>query len=648
MTGEGFGKAEVKATGLGSTLTKFAALGGAALAVVGYESIKMASKFDASMEMLHTQAGVPQAAIGQLKAGVLALASQVGQSPDSLAESLYHVASNMASLGAKGPQMLNVVKVAAEGARVGGADLVDVTNALTAAVASGIPGVQNYSQAMGALNATVGAGDMKMQDLAEAFGTGMVAVVKGYGLSLKDVGAALATFGDNNIRGAHAGTLLKMTVASLAVPSAGAKKQLAELGITTTTLANDMQHGGLLAAIEDLNTRLHKAGLTAQTAGPLLTTLFTKKSGPGIAILLDQLDRFKSKYSAITDGANQFGDAWQKTLAQTSTVFAQLKGWLDALMISIGERVIPVVKAFGEFLLNNKTAVQVTLLVIAGLVAVLGTYVVVVKAVTLATEIWGVVQKILNRELTLSPIGLVVTALALLTIGLMEAYKHSKAFRDAVHDVGVIAKEAFGWVLNAAREVFDWIRSHWPLILGILMGPIGLAVAWIVTHWRTVMQAAGDVVDFVKGIWGDMEQILIAPIESAYNTIMGWFNSIANFVGGIPGMVQNAVNSIPVVGGVLHSLGLAHGGITGAAGGGPRGGFTMVGEYGPELVRMPYGSQVYSSAQSAGMLGAGGGGGGGVLQLELVGGGDDLLIRWLRQAIRVRGGNVQKVLGAGS
>ena len=54
---------------------------------------------------------------------------------------------------------------------------------------------------MGALNAIVGAGDMKMQDLAEAMGTGMVAVVKGYGLSLKDVGAALATFGDNNIRG---------------------------------------------------------------------------------------------------------------------------------------------------------------------------------------------------------------------------------------------------------------------------------------------------------------------------------------------------------------------------------------------------------------------------------------------------------------
>ena len=71
---------------------------------------------------------------------------------------------------------------------------------------SGIKGAQNYNQAMGALNATVGAGDMTMQDLADALSNGVMPVVKNYGLSLlDDVGAALATFGDNNIRGAAGG-----------------------------------------------------------------------------------------------------------------------------------------------------------------------------------------------------------------------------------------------------------------------------------------------------------------------------------------------------------------------------------------------------------------------------------------------------------
>ena len=143
-----------------------------ALAGIGYESIKMATSFQSAMERLVTQAGVPQNELGALKSGILSLAGAVGFSPESLSESLYHVASNMASLGASAPTMLNAVKIAAEGAATGGANLEDVTNALTATIASGITGANNFSQAMGALNATVGAGDMKMQDLADALGIG--------------------------------------------------------------------------------------------------------------------------------------------------------------------------------------------------------------------------------------------------------------------------------------------------------------------------------------------------------------------------------------------------------------------------------------------------------------------------------------------
>lgn len=55
------------------------------------------------------------------------------------------------------------------------------------------------------------------------------------------------------------------------------------------------------------------------------------------------------------------------------------------------------------------------------------------------------------------------------------------------------------------------------------------------------------------------------------------------------------------------AAGFAHGGITGAATGGARGGMTWVGERGPELVRLPYGSTVTphesSKAMAAGMSG---------------------------------------------
>ena len=138
----------------------------------------MASKFQAAMELIHTQAGVAQSAIAGLSGGVLSLAGQVGESPDSLAAALYHVESSFQSVGISGSKALSLVQIAAEGARTGNADLVDVTNALDATIVSGVGGIHSYSQAMGALNAIVGTGDMTMQNLADAMGTGLMAAGK--------------------------------------------------------------------------------------------------------------------------------------------------------------------------------------------------------------------------------------------------------------------------------------------------------------------------------------------------------------------------------------------------------------------------------------------------------------------------------------
>lgn len=91
----------------------------------------------------------------------------------------------------------------------------------------------------------------------------------------------------------------------------------------------------------------------------------------------------------------------------------------------------------------------------------------------------------------------------------------------------------------------------------------------------------------------------------------------------------------------------ASGGIVGAAAsGGVRGGLTWVGENEPELLELPVGSRVWSGPDSRRMAGAAAGGVSRV-ELEIRSSGnaaDELLLKWLRQAIRVRGGNVQLVL----
>ncbi|MEW2272177.1 phage tail tape measure protein [Streptomyces griseofuscus] len=395
---------------------KTAMLGAAGLVAIGAESVKMASKFDASMAQLHTQAGVSKDKIAGLKQGVLDLAGKVGQDPDSLAESLYHVESNFESMGISSSKALKLTETAAKGATVGHADLVDVTNALTAAVASGIPGVQNMDKAMGVLNATVGVGDMKMQDLANAFGSGMVATVKGFGLSITDVGAALAVFGDNNIRGSLAGNQLRMSVMALAHPVATAGDALTRLGLQQDTLSKDMQKGGLKLALEDLVGHMKKAGISSKEQGDIITQAFGRKAGAGLNVLVSQMDRLESKYPALAEGASKFGDAWKGTQETFAFQMKALQASFDALMITLGNKLIPPLQSVVSLMLAHKSATVGVVAALGGLLAATVAVSAAMKAAAAAQLLWAAGAK------SVAALTTVFEAVALKAMYMKEAF----------------------------------------------------------------------------------------------------------------------------------------------------------------------------------------------------------------------------------
>jgi TP901 family phage tail tape measure protein len=534
------GEVQAEKTGLasrmsgvaGAGLAKFGMLGSMALAGIGVESVKMAMSFQQSMERLVTQAGVPQKELGSLKSGILGLAGAVGFSPESLSESLYHVASNMASLGATAPQMLGAVKIAAEGAKVGGANLEDVTNALTAAIASGIPGVQNYSQAMGALNAIVGAGDMKMQDLSEAMGSGLMAVVKGYGLSLKDVGAALDVFGDNNIRGSHAATDLRMAVQALAVPAAAGKAELAGMGLSMTSLATTMREHGLLAALEELQGRFKSAGITASEQGQVITEIFGKKAGVGLAVLMDQMDRLKSKYPDITAGADNFGKAWGATQQTTGQQLDELRATFESLGVAIGTKLLPVISAFAGFLDRNRAVLQALAPIILAIVA--------------AMTAWAGIMKIIDILSDLNPWTIAIMAVIAAVVLLVEHWK----------TIEKVAKEVFKAVTGAVSTAFDWIKGHWPLLLAILTGPVGLATLFIIKHWAQLREDTAAAFDFLR-------HAIASKLDQVRHDMASWGDDVINWFKALPGRILRALGDlshllwnagVSILDGLLHGM----------------------------------------------------------------------------------------------
>jgi hypothetical protein len=121
-----------------------------------------------------------------------------------------------------------------------------------------------------------------------------------------------------------------------------------------------------------------------------------------------------------------------------------------------------------------------------------------------ATKAWAAAQRVLNLVLQMNPLGLVIAGITVLIALFVLAYKRSATFRAIVQGAMHGVQVAIGWVVNAARTVFDWVRNHWPLLLGILTGPIGLAVVAITKNWDRIMAGVRTLRDGIVDVWNKL------------------------------------------------------------------------------------------------------------------------------------------------
>lgn len=138
-------------------------------------------------------------------------------------------------------------------------------------------------------------------------------------------------------------------------------------------------------------------------------------------------------------------------------------------------------------------------------------------AAAVATGIWTAAQWALNTALSANPIALIIIGIVALIAILVVAYKESSTFR-------AIVTGAFHDVTGAATATFGWIKAHWPLLLAILTGPVGLAVLAIVKNW-------GKITTFFKGVpkalgsaMSTVASALTSPFKTAFNAIASIWN----------------------------------------------------------------------------------------------------------------------------
>lgn len=345
---------------------------GAAVAGVSAVSVKMAADFQTQMELVRTQAHDTTDNIQQLGDQVKQLSTATGIGPDELAQGLYHVTS----VGYTGAAAMQILTQAAKEAQIAGANLDDTTYSLTSVMNTFGYGADKAHDTMAQLNAIVGAGDMRFQDLNGAISTGFLAAGDTFGVSLQSMGAALAYLTDRGASAEESATRLKMSVTLLGAPTKQAAGILGDLGlgadevkqrtsamddalkasgVTTTQLSDDMRKpDGIMVALQDLATHMEKGGLTAdETAATLSRAFGGGRSGAAIMSMIQHLDVLKNKYDAIGKGASDFDSDWQITLGNFNIQWQRVQASLDVLAISWGQKLLPVATVFMRLLADD-------------------------------------------------------------------------------------------------------------------------------------------------------------------------------------------------------------------------------------------------------------------------------------------------------
>lgn len=508
-------EAKGEMAGVEDTSSKFGVMGKAALLgvaagaiAIGGESVKMASDFQSTMELIATQAHAGQSEVDSMKQSVLNLAPAVGIGPEKLAEGLYHIEST----GLRGKAALDVLQSSAQEAALGMANFDDVTYAMSGVMSVGMKDVKNAADGVAYLNTIVGTGDMRMGDLAQAIGTGVLPAFKNAGLGMTDFGAAMSTLTDNSMPAQVAANHLRTAVALIQNQSKPAAAALASIGIGQGQLAKDLaKPDGLLVAMQDLQDHLKKSGKTAVEQGQIISKAFGgAKSASTVETLLGELDKLKGKYKemgGVAARAKQQQDDWQHAQSTFKQKMNEVGAQIQAWGIEIGTKLLPILSKVADWFMHSVSWLGQHQAIVKTLAAVLGT---VLVGALMSVVIWA---------------G--KTAVSMVTGPI-------KSFIAVGKGAAGFAKNIMGGLSGAESAVGTWGGRFGKLLSGT--GKVA----------STIFQGIGS---SAKTIFGGIGRVVSGFGSVITDTVLPALGSFASSIGSVASTVGGAVvNGIKTLG----------------------------------------------------------------------------------------------------
>jgi TP901 family phage tail tape measure protein len=509
-------------------LIGFGVIGVAAVGV-GIATTKMAANYQSSLTTLQTGAGELQKNMGMVSNGLLNMAVATATPTKDLVAGMFTIES----AGYRAGDGLAVMQAAAEGAKVGDADLTGMTDVLTTSLHN--YGLQS-SAAVPVVNsfiATVKNGKMVMDDLNQSL-TNVLPTASKAGVSITDVEGALATMAESGDKGAAAGTHLSQMFMSLQNPSKKASDVLADLGLTTQGIADSMKKSlpDTLQMIYDKLSKQFPVGSAAFNAaaativgGSKQVKAWNELTGVSMGDLVGNTQKITDAYTKSGKSVTGWGQV-QDTL---NFKLDRAKEVAETLGIKMGTALLPVVGHLADGFSNNLVPslikfvdfVQHNVPLVAGIIS--GPLV--VAGYLAATALWAMITPIIVAA---APFVAAAAAISLAVIGIKELYDHCEPFRKAISTIVDLFKTEFLSIFNEVKKAFTDAKPA--------LKDLEDAFGKLITALKPVIELLAKIVGaFMSANWAVAIGIVVGLIHGlvgAFKGIIEVLTGVAHFVAG--------------------------------------------------------------------------------------------------------------------
>jgi hypothetical protein len=99
-------------------------------------------------------------------------------------------------------------------------------------------------------------------------------------------------------------------------------------------------------------------------------------------------------------------------------------------------------------------------------------------------------------------------------------------------------------ILRAAQAVWHWIATYWPLLVAIMTGPFGVAVLVIIRNWSTITGFFSGIFSWFARTWGTITGYITAPFSAAFSWISQKAGQVAGWFTGIPAAIGRTLSGV--------------------------------------------------------------------------------------------------------